>query len=121
MSPLQETRIALRRLLRRPGESLVAVLALALGIVAVGARRGDLAALVVRGGLAPVGLGLLPGLALGLLFARLVTAFLYRVESTGLLPLTVVATTLLATGFLASWLPARWAAGTDPIAALRAE
>lgn len=89
--------------------------------LAVGARRGDLASLVVRGALAQVGLGLLPGLALGLLFARLVTAFLYRVEGTGLLAPAVVAITLLATGLLACWLPARRAAGTDPIAALRAE
>jgi ABC-type antimicrobial peptide transport system permease subunit len=89
--------------------------------LAVGARRGDLLALVLRGGLAQVALGLVPGLALGIVFSRLVTAFLYRVESAGLPALAAVALTLLTVGLLASWLPARRAARVDPMTALRTE
>jgi len=89
--------------------------------LAVGARRGDLMSLVLRGGLVQVAFGLVPGLVLGMFLARAVTAFLYRVEGATLPVLAAVASTLLATGLAACWRPARRAARTDPIAELRAE
>jgi len=89
--------------------------------LAVGARRGDLLGLVLRGGLAQVVLGLVPGLVLGAVFTRLVTAFLYRVESAGIPSLAAVTLTLLGAGLLACWLPARRAARVDPMTALRTE
>lgn len=89
--------------------------------LAVGARRGDLVTLVLRSGLAQVILGLVPGLVLGAVFTRLVTAFLYRVESAGIPSLAAVTLTLLGAGLLACWLPARRAARVDPMTALRTE
>lgn len=89
--------------------------------LAVGARRGDLMALVLRSGLAQVVLGLVPGLVLGAVFSRLVTAFLYRVESAGIPSLSAVTLTLVGAGLLACWLPARRAARVDPMTALRTE
>lgn len=89
--------------------------------LAVGARPGDLLALVLRGGLVQVVAGLIPGLVLGVFLARTVTAFLYRVEGASLSALVAVAATLLAAGLLACWCPARRAAATDPVTVLRAE
>ena len=89
--------------------------------LAVGARRGDLLALVLRAGLGQVVLGLVPGLVLGAVFTRLVTVFLYRVEGAGLPSLAAVTSTLVAAGLLACWLPARRAARVDPMTALRTE
>jgi putative ABC transport system permease protein len=88
---------------------------------ALGARRGELLAGVLRRGLAPVAAGLAPGLAASFLLARLLRGLLHGVAATD--PATFVAAPLflLVVSLLAAWLPARRAARIDPMAALRAE
>ena len=65
--------------------------------------------------------GIVVGLSGALALTRFLQGVLYGVAPTD--PLTFVAMTLvlLAVAGLASWIPARRAAGLDPVEALRAE
>lgn len=89
--------------------------------LALGAQRFDVLRLVVGQGLwltlAGITLGLLAALAL----TRLLASLLYGVGATDGLTLGVVAFLLGGIALLACWLPARRAAGLDPMTALRAE
>jgi len=89
--------------------------------IALGAQRGDLLWLVMR----QAGVMLLVGLAVGTGLAwmgtRLVRGFLYGVTPHDGWTLVGAATLLLVSGLLAAYLPARKAAGVDPMEALRAE
>lgn len=68
----------------------------------------------------PVATGVVAGIAL-LLLAKVVAGFLYEVAPTDPASLAVAATVLLATGALASLVPA-WRAGrTRPIEVLRVD
>ena len=89
--------------------------------MALGARHGDVLTMVVRHGMALAGLGLLVGLAAALALSGLLESLLYQVSptdpptfATGLVVLSVVAV-------LAAALPARRAARTDPMVALRSD
>jgi len=93
-----------------------------LGIrMALGARGDEVVRLVLRGALVPVvggvGLGLVGALAAG----RVLRSLLYGVPATD--PVTFAAVTgfLLLVALLASWTPARRAARSDPMIALRQE
>jgi predicted permease len=93
-----------------------------LGIrIALGAQRGRVMGMVLRqaGGM------LLCGLAAGLLLAyatsRLLGALLYGVRPHDPWTMTAVTLVLLFGGLAASYLPARRAAGVDPMEALRGE
>jgi putative ABC transport system permease protein len=68
-----------------------------------------------------VALGLAAGLAGALLAARLLTTLLYGVTPSDPAVLTGIAAVLGAAALAACWLPARRAAGVDPIVALRDE
>jgi ABC-type lipoprotein release transport system permease subunit len=52
---------------------------------------------------------------------RALSSLLYQVSLFNPLTLVLTSALLLGTVFLASYLPARWAAGLDPVAALRDE
>ncbi|HZF12797.1 MAG TPA: ABC transporter permease [Thermoanaerobaculia bacterium] len=86
--------------------------------MALGAKRGDVVALVVGQGmglaLAGVGLGLLAALAL----SRLLSGLLFGVAATDPLTYTALALLLAGVAFAACWLPAQRAAALDPVAAL---
>jgi putative ABC transport system permease protein len=89
--------------------------------MALGAHRGDVLAMVVRHGATLAGVGLAVGLAAALALAGLLESLLYRVSPTdpptfaaGLVVLSLVAV-------LAAALPARRAARTDPMVALRTD
>ncbi|MCR6702947.1 MAG: ADOP family duplicated permease [Dokdonella sp.] len=89
--------------------------------LALGARAGHVLRQVLAQGLLLVGAGLLLGLPLSWLFARLLSARLYRVGTFDLPTLAAVALVLGTIGLLACLWPARRAAGTDPVVALRQE
>jgi predicted permease len=89
--------------------------------MALGAQRGDVLKMVLKEGMALVGIGIALGI-MGAFFATsLLVSFLYGVSVTD--PITFVAISLLLTGvaLVASFIPARRATKVDPLIALRYE
>jgi len=89
--------------------------------MALGARAGGVLRLVARQGLALAGIGVAIGLGLALMVSRFAASMLYGVSATDPLTFAVVPALLLAVAVLAVLLPARRAARTDPLTALRYE
>jgi putative ABC transport system permease protein len=89
--------------------------------VALGAQRSQLLRLIIRQGMAPVVVGLTAGLASALFLGRALQGLLFEVQASDPVIMAVVVIVLLATGFLACLVPARRAAGTDVLTALRFE
>jgi putative ABC transport system permease protein len=89
--------------------------------LALGARSSDVVRLVLRRGAALGLLGTVLGLLLSLAVGRALQGVLYGVEPGEPGALLATAAVLMAVVLAASFLPARRAAGVDPIAALRAE
>jgi ABC-type antimicrobial peptide transport system permease subunit len=77
--------------------------------------------MVVREGARVAGIGLVVGMAAALGLTRLMGALLFEVEPTDAPTYAVVGLGLLGVAVVASWVPARRAAATDPARALRAE
>jgi putative ABC transport system permease protein len=93
-----------------------------LGIrLALGARRGQILALVLVQGMVPVAGGLALGLAGALALARLVEGLLYGVPARDPATFTVAPLLLAAAAALACALPALRAARLDPVRALRVD
>jgi predicted lysophospholipase L1 biosynthesis ABC-type transport system permease subunit len=93
-----------------------------LGIrMALGARGDDVLWLVLRQGVALAAAGTAIGLAGALLTTRALGRLLYQVTPSDPAILLAGTLALIAVASLASWLPARRAARTDPVEALRAE
>lgn len=89
--------------------------------VAIGASRRDVLALIMREGFLLGAAGAAIGLGLALLTVRLLVGLLYGVDPVDPLSFIVSGVGLLALTLLASYLPARRAAGIDPVLALRSE
>ena len=70
-------------------------------------------------GMRPVLIGLVAGLASAIAIAAALRSLLFEITPTDLISLGSVALVLLFTSALACYLPARRAAGMDPITALR--
>ena len=89
--------------------------------MALGAQRPALTAMFVRQGLLLTGIGLACGLVLAFVTMRLMSSLLFNVSPVD--PLTYISITVcvMATAYLACYLPARRAATVDPVNALRAE
>jgi predicted permease len=89
--------------------------------LALGASRGSLYRLVLRDGLPPIVLGTVAGVAIAFAMARIMGALLFEVSPYD--PLVALASicVLLAIGTAACLLPAREAAGVEPMQALRAD
>ncbi len=89
--------------------------------MAVGARASEVRRMIVRQGGTVVLMGLAIGLVGALALTRLMEAILFNVSPMD--PATYVGVTvfLLAIGLLATYIPARRAAGVDPMEALRAD
>jgi putative ABC transport system permease protein len=93
-----------------------------LGIrMALGAGTNRLLGLVVRQGMRPVFAGLGLGLFAALLGARLLRSMLFGVGPADPVTFLLVTTFLVAVALLASYLPARRAARSNPMIALRNE
>jgi putative ABC transport system permease protein len=88
---------------------------------ALGASRRQVIGLVLRGGLAPVLLGLGIGTAAALASGGAVAGLLFGVTPYDPASVAAVVLTLSSAAFTASYVPARRAARVDPIVALRAE
>jgi putative ABC transport system permease protein len=89
--------------------------------VALGARREDIIALVLREGLRLAIVGVMVGLIAAFAATKLLTGMLYHVRATDPTTFMVVPLVLLSTAIVANYLPARRAAKIDPVVALQAE
>lgn len=93
-----------------------------LGIrVALGAGRRDISRAVVTGSLTVVAIGVVVGVAAAIGAGRFLSSLLFGVPPYDLLILGIATVSLLATGLLANWLPARRAARVDPMVSLRTD
>jgi predicted permease len=89
--------------------------------LALGAERRRVVQLVLRRGAAAAGMGLVAGLVAALALSRLLRTVLYETTPTDFVSYVAAALLLGGVAACASWLPARRAAGTDPMIALRSE
>ncbi len=89
--------------------------------MALGADRGKVVRMVLRGAFTQVGLGLALGIPMTLLGARLMADQLYEVRSYDPLSLSLAVVILSAAAAFAGFIPARRAASIEPMEALRTE
>jgi putative ABC transport system permease protein len=89
--------------------------------MALGARHGDVLAMVVRHGAMLAAVGMVVGLVGALALSGLLSTLLFRVSPTDPPTFAGGIVVLMAVAVLAAALPARRAARTDPMVALRSE
>ncbi len=89
--------------------------------VALGARRADVARLILRNALGPVGAGVVLGVAGGLAATRVMASVLFQTRPNDVVTFITVPVVLGLVALAATWLPARGATRVDPVTALRAE
>src|SRR6185503_9821219 len=89
--------------------------------MALGARNENVLALVVGQGMKVVAAGLAAGAIAAFGLTRFIASRLYGISPTDPWVLAIVSMLLVLTALLACWLPARRAAKTDPMEALRCE
>jgi len=87
--------------------------------MALGAQRGDILKLVAGGGAKLAAIGITVGVTLALAMTRLMSGLLFGVGVTDPWTFVLIALLFAAVALLASYLPARRAARTDPLTALR--
>jgi predicted permease len=88
---------------------------------AIGASRPQIIGLIMRQAAWKIAVGSLLGLASAVMLSRYIADLLYELSPTDPLAYASVSILLVAVALLASYLPARRAAGIDPIRALRTE
>jgi putative ABC transport system permease protein len=88
---------------------------------ALGAEPGQIRRLVLRSGLRLAAIGLVVGLAGALALTRLLSSQLYQVSPRDPVALAAALAGLAVIALLSSYFPARRAAKTDPVTALRGE
>jgi predicted permease len=89
--------------------------------MAIGAAAHDVVTMVMRQGLKLVAIGGVIGLAGAVGASRLLGGILYGGGENDVVTFVAVPIILIGVAALATWVPARRAAGTDPLAALRQE
>jgi putative ABC transport system permease protein len=89
--------------------------------VALGARPAQVVRPIVREGMTLAAIGVAVGLAGSAAATRLISSFLFQVNSTDPLTFSAVAVLLLVVALVASYVPSRRALRVDPLTALRAE
>ncbi len=87
--------------------------------IALGARYGNVLALVLGQGLALAGAGIVVGIFGALGLTQMLTSLLYGVTATDPATFLAAPAVLLGVAGLACWIPARRAARIDPVHALR--
>jgi putative ABC transport system permease protein len=88
---------------------------------ALGASRQQLVNMILRDGMVPVLVGMACGCIATVFSERMLSALLFGVNSEDGLVLTCAGFTLIVTGMLANYIPARRAGRIEPITALRNE
>ena len=89
--------------------------------MALGATRGSVVSMVLRQAMLQAGLGLLIGIPVALVCVRFLKTQLYEVGGFDLLVLVCAVLALALSACVAGFIPARRAAGIDPMNALRIE
>jgi len=89
--------------------------------MALGAQRSEILRMVLREGARLGATGLALGVGLSLAATRLLGAWLFGVTATDAPTFVAVAAFMLAISLIACYLPARRAAGVDPLSAIRTE
>ena len=89
--------------------------------MALGAQKRDVLLLVLWQGMTWTGVGLAAGLIATLCLTKFLSSLLYGVKATDPWILAGVSVLLILVALLATYLPARRAAGVDPMTALRVE
>jgi predicted permease len=89
--------------------------------MALGAAAGDVTRMVLRESLSMVGAGILIGVPCAYAVARILKTTLFRLEPLDVRTSALSFVVLLAVAVVAAWVPARRAAGIDPMTALREE
>jgi putative ABC transport system permease protein len=89
--------------------------------MAFGARPGQVVGGMIADAAWPMLLGICAGLAGAYFATRLIESFLYDTTPHDVPTFAAVALFMAITALVAAWIPARRAAGVDPVAALRAE
>lgn len=89
--------------------------------LAIGARPNQVLRMMIRRGMVTVIPGIVLGIAAAAALTRLLANLLFGVSPLDALVFAATATALILTGLLASYMPARRAAKTDPAATLRPE
>jgi ABC-type antimicrobial peptide transport system permease subunit len=87
--------------------------------MAIGAQTRDILAVVMRGSLHSVLVGLLAGVVLSVGAARLLRGVLYGLSSVDAVSIGVASLLFLTIALVASWVPSRRAMRIDPLVALR--
>jgi predicted permease len=89
--------------------------------MALGAQRGSLTGLFVRQGLVLTAIGAACGLIVAFVTMRLMSSILFNVSPVDPATYIVITAGVLATAYLACYLPSRRAATVNPVNALRSE
>lgn len=89
--------------------------------MALGAERGSVVAMVMRGAMTQAAIGLAIGVPMALLCVRFVKSQLYQIAGADVTVMGGAILTLSVAACIAGLIPARRAASTDPVQALRTE
>jgi putative ABC transport system permease protein len=89
--------------------------------MALGARRSEIFAMILRRSMLPVAGGVLAGLALSLFLTPLLSRLLFGVRPADAATIAATGALLFGVGMFACYLPARRATRLDPVVALRYE